>query len=414
MIYLFVHQNFPGQYKHLARHLADLPGNQVYFITQPNQNQMVGVHKVVYQPNIPDNVNCHPYAGDFDRSVRIGMAVVEACQLLKSRGITPDIICGHAGWGEMLFIKDVFPDTPILSYFEFYYHMFNVDVDFDPEFPARNQNPFGLRTRNAVSLLTFDAVDWGNVPTRWQKSVHPPEMRSRLSVLHEGVDTDMVRPDPNARITLMRDGVTLTRADEVITYVARNLEPYRGFHIMMRAAREILKRRPRAHILFVGGDGVSYGPSLPPGATFRDIMLNEVGPDLDMSRVHFLGQVPYEVYLRVLQLSSAHIYLTYPFVLSWSFIEAMAAGCAMIGSATPPVMEVLKHGENGRLVDFFSPTGIADAVDQMLNHPEQTRTLRANARATAVQSYDLTRVTLPRWLGVLDSMIARRKPGLFD
>jgi glycosyltransferase involved in cell wall biosynthesis len=204
--------------------------------------------------------------------------------------------------------------------------------------------------------------------------------------------------------------VRLTAKHEVITYIARNLEPYRGFHTFMRAAVEILRRRPKAYIIAIGGDEVSYGPAHPSGRTFRDVMLEEVGRELPLDRVFFPGQVPYEIYVNVLQVSSAHIYLTYPFVLSWSFIEAMSAGCAIIGSDTPPVMEVLRDGENGLAVDFFSPTEIADRVDQILDHPTRMQHMRDAARQTAVSDYDFKTVLLPHWLSLIDNMTNGRRP----
>ena len=412
MIYLFVHQNFPGQYRHLVRYLVDQPGNTVFFITQPNPNEMQGVVKVIYEPSRPQSLNCHPLTVDFDLAIRNGMGVVEACKVLIANGIRPDIIIGHNGWGEMLFVKDVFPDVPVLLYFEFYYHATNVDVGFDPEYPSSPNDPFRLRARNAVNLLSIDVCDWGNSPTPWQRSVQPPELRSRISVLHEGVDTDAVTPNPQAWMSLKRDGVMLTQKDEVVTYVARNLEPYRGFHVFMRAAREIQRRRPRARILVVGGDGVSYGAAAPEGTTFREMALREAAGEIDLGRIHFLGQLPYDDYVNLLQVSAVHIYLTYPFVLSWSFIEAMSAGCVIVGSSTPPVMDVLKDGENGLLADFFSPDQIADRVDQVLDHPTRMAHLRAAARATAVEQFDLKTVTLPRWLALIDDVINGRRPSL--
>ena len=409
MIVLFIHQNFPAQYRHIVRHLANNPGNQIHFITQKNDNAMAGVEKITYALPPTPPLNCHPFTIDFDLAVRNGMAVVEACRWLLARGVTPDIICGHSGWGELMFVKDVFPETPILSYFEFYYHLQHVDVGFDPEFPSAPEDAFRLRTRNAVGLLSFDAVDWGHSPTAWQRGVHPPELRSRISVLHEGVDTGLIRPDPEAWLHLKRDGARITAGDEVVTYVARNLEPYRGFHIFMRAAQEILRRRPRTRILIVGGEGVGYGAPAPAGRTWREIMLGELGLAGE-GRLHFLGQIPYEAYQKLLQVSAVHVYLTYPFVLSWSFVEAMAAGCAIVGSDTPPVMEVLRDGENGLAVDFFSPMAIADRVDAILDHPTRRADLRAGARATAVRDFDLTTTVLPRWTALLDDLVAGRRP----
>jgi glycosyltransferase involved in cell wall biosynthesis len=413
MIYLFIHQNFPGQYRHLIRHLADQPGNQVICITQPNANVMSGVAKVEYRPDLPGGFNGHPFTVDFELAVRNGAAVVQVCNDLRARGVRPDIIIGHNGWGEMMFVKDVFPDVPVLLYFEFYYHARNVDVGFDPEYPADPSDAFRLRAKNAINLLSMDVADWGNAPTLWQRQVHPPEFRPRISVVHEGVDTETVVPDPAATASLLRDNVTLTAEDEAVTFVARNLEPYRGFHIFMRAAREILRRRPKARILVVGGDGASYGAPAPPGQTYRGLALREIGGDCDMSRIHFLGQVPYAHYLKLLQISQAHVYLTYPFVLSWSFLEAMAAGCVVIGSATPPVMEVLRDRENGLLVDFFSPRAIADRVDEVLDHPTRMAHLRAAARQTVVGGFDTRTQTLPKWERLIGDLVAGKRPELW-
>lgn len=413
MILLFIHQNFPAQYRHVARYYADQPGNTVYFITQANENVMSGVVKITYTPDRANRETCHPFTLDFDDAVRTGAAVADVCRQLEAAGVRPDIIIGHNGWGETLFVKDVFPNVPLLAYFEFFYHRNGVDVGFDPEFVSIFDEPARLRTKNAVNLMGIDAADWGHTPTRWQQSLYPPEMRRRITVIHEGINTELAAPNAAAWIRMARSGHVLTAKDEVITYVSRNLEPYRGFHIFMRALPEILRRRPRAHAIIVGGDDVSYGYPALPGTTYRERMLQEVGSRLDLDRVHFLGQVPYEVYLNILQISSAHIYLTYPFVLSWSFIEAMACGCLLIGSATPPVMEVLEDGVNGLSVDFFSPTTIADRVDEVFSRPDRLAELRAKARQTAIAQFDLKQRQLPLWERLIDDVAHERPPPLF-
>lgn len=397
MIYLFIHQNFPGQYKYLVRHLADDPANTVYFISQPNANWMQGVVKLVYYPDLASPLQCHPYTVDFELAVRHGTAVASSLRMLKEQGVTPDIILGHSGWGETLFVKDVYPDVPLLAYFEFYYHHEGSDVDFDPEFPPSPDDGARLRVRNAVNLLSFQSADWGNTPTKWQKSLYPPEMQERISVIHEGIDTDVVKPNPDAWLQLDRDNLILTRKDEIITYVARNLEPYRGFHVFMRALPEIQRRRPNARVLIVGGDDVSYGSPLRSGLTFRQHMLAEMEGQLDLSRIHFLGQLPYENYLSLLQISSVHVYLTYPFVLSWSLLEAMAAGCVIVGSRTPPVEEVIEDGVNGFLVDFFDTDGIAEKIEAAFKGTSRMRKIRDNARRKAVADYDLEDHALRQW-----------------
>ena len=412
MKYLFIHQNFPGQYRHVVRHLADDPKNLIYFITQPNDNGMAGIYKVSYPKDSRGVVNCHAYAAEFERAVYTGAAVAEVCRGLIEKRFSPDLIVGHSGWGETLFLKDVFPDVPVLANFEFFYHVSGVDVGFDPEFVSIFNDPSALRTRNAINLMAYQGVDWGHSATKWQRGLYPPEMQSRISVLHEGVDTDVVCPNPKATFTLPSSGQVLTQRDEVVTYVARNLEPYRGFHIFMRALPQLMRRRKRAHIVIVGADGVSYGAPAPPRSTFREMMLQEVGAKLDLKRIHFPGLIDYASYVSLLQISSAHVYLTYPFVLSWSFIEAMAAGCLVIGSSTPSVLEVLRDGRNGLAVDFFAHKELAKLIEAALDQPERMKALRRAARATAVSQFDLKRVLLPRWCKLFDDLIRGRRPAL--
>ena len=410
MNYLFIHQNFPAQYLHVIRHLVKQPGNHVYFITQPNDNYIGGVCKVTYPKDERDNLNCHAYAVEFDHAIHAAAAVAGVCRDLRNQGFRPDLIIGHSGWGETLFVKDVFPDVPLLANFEFYYHPSGVDVGFDPEFVSTFQDPSRLRARNATNLLAFEAADWGHSATQWQRSLYPPEMRSRITAIHEGVDTEIAKPKRSAVFKLPTSGRSLSCRDEVVTYVARNLEPYRGFHSFMRALPQLLRRRKKAQVVIVGADGVSYGTPPPPQSTFREMMMQEVGAKLDLTRVHFVGRLEYKDYLTLLQVSSVHVYLTYPFVLSWSFIEAMACGCVVVASDTPPVLELLKDGVNGLAVDFFSPRAIANRIETALEKSADMQKLRAGARKTAVESFDLQKVLLPRWLGLFDDLVNGRRP----
>ena len=412
MKYLFIHQNFPGQYRHVVRHLAAQRGNEVYFLTQPNDNVMAGVHKLTYPKDQRGRINCHACAAEVERAIYTGATVADTCKGLRERGLKPDLIVGHSGWGETLFVKDVFPDVPVLANFEFYYHPRGVDADFDPEFVSIFNEPSRLRARNATNLLAFQSADWGHSATHWQRSLYPPEMQSRISVLHEGVDTDVVRPNAGASFRLPVSGRVLTRRDEVVTYVARNLEPYRGFHVLMRSLPQLLRRRKRAQVVILGDDGVSYGAPPPPNSSFRALMLQQLAGKLDLDRVHFLGLVDYHAYLNLLQVSSVHVYLTYPFVLSWSFIEALAAGCLIVGSATAPVLEVLRDGVNGIAVDFFSPTKLASRIEAALEQRRDLEALRQGARATAVRQFDLNRVLLPQWLRLFEQLVNGRKPEL--
>jgi len=399
--FLFIHQTFPGQYVHIAQYLATT-GHQVVFITQQRGRQIPGIRKIEYAPAFARS-GAHIYLAEFDTAIANGLAVARVGETLKLDGFNPDLVVGHNGWGEILYLKDVWPRVPLLGYFEFFYRRSGSDVDFDDEFPPAPEDAMHLRTRNAVNLLGLDAADWGQTPTDWQRDQYPRHCWGRISVIHEGVDTDVVRPERTARVWL-EGGLSLSRDDEVITYCARGLEPYRGFHIFMRALPQILRRRPNAHVLVVGGDGVSYGRKPAGVETWREQLLGELGERVDLRRVHFLGHLPYQQYLAILQVSTAHVYLTYPFVLSWSLLEAMSAECLVIGSRTPPVEEVITDSENGYLVDFFDIDGIADKVASACAQRNRHDSLRRAARATVVMRYDLETVCLPAHLTLLRSL----------
>ncbi|MGQ9367393.1 glycosyltransferase family 4 protein [Azospirillum sp. ST 5-10] len=401
---LFLHQNCPGQFLHLVRHLSGVAGNRVVFITQHQSGRLANVEVIGYTPFREVARGTHHYIADLEKGVIAGQCVYEICLDLKRRGFRPDIVIGHTGWGETLYIKDVWSDVPVLGYFEFYYRMHGADVGFDRDERVTLDDPPRIRTKNAITHLSCDGADWGVTPTQWQWSLFPERMRQRISVVHEGVDTAVIRPNPDAWLQLPT-GRRVTRRDEVVTYVARNLEPYRGFHIFMRALPELLRRRPEAQVLVVGGDGVSYGPP-PPSGTFREILLRELD-GVDLSRVHFLGHLNYALYLNVLQVSAAHVYLTYPFVLSWSFLEALAAGCAVIGAATQPVEEYLRDGENGLLVDFFDPAAVAGRICEVLGHADRMQAMRGRARAMVVRDLDVATVTLPRQLDLIETVMNR-------
>ncbi len=401
---LFVHQNFPGQYLHLARHLAAQPGNQVVFITQREEAVLSGVRKIVYKPQRAVTKHLHHYLKEAEAGVLNAQAVARAALELKKSGFIPDVMVGHNGWGEIWYLKEVFPKTPLLGYFEFFYRFSGADVGFDPSENPRFDTAPKIRTKNAGNLLGLDATDWGQCPTQWQKSTYPEIYHPKLHVVHEGIDTDLVCPDPQARWRLLDNTLEFSAGDEVLTYVSRNLEPYRGFPSFMRSLSAILKARPKARVIIIGGDEVSYGARLPDGQSYRQNLLNELGDSLDLSRVHFLGKVPYPVFLKVLQVSRVHVYLTYPFVLSWSMLEAMSAGCLVVGSRTAPVEEVIRDGENGVLVDFFRPEEIAERVVEVLAEPERFTSLREHARQTIVESYDLKRICLPGQLRLIAQM----------
>lgn len=392
---LFVHNNFPGQYRHLARALARDPQMRVAAIGSSTSQAMDGVQLLKYSLRNVDVSATHPFARRFDMECYRAEQVLYGLSSLASSGFVPDLILSHPGWGEALPLRTIFPNARIALYCEFFYGKHGRDVGFDPEFPDTGADGYvALNLKNASTLLSLSDCDIGISPTEWQRSTFPEEYRHKIAMIHEGIDVDNVKPDSEAAFCLP-SGRELRRSDEIVTFVARNLEPLRGYHIFMRALPRIMAARPRAQIVIIGGDGVSYGASPLPGTTWKSIFFDEVAGHIDPERIHFTGRLRYADYLKLLQVSRAHVYLTYPFVLSWSLLEALSSGCVVIASDTPPVREVI-NDKNGILVPFFDFEQLAERVIEVLAHPRRFRCIRTCARQTILDEYDFARVCLPR------------------
>lgn len=388
---LFVHTNFPAQFRYLAEVLAADPANRVAAIGSQRAGQLPGVRLERYHFHDVGHAAVHSFARRFDSEARRAEQVLYTLIALENSGFVPDVIVAHSGWGETLPLRAKFPRARLVVYCEYFYREHGQDVHFDPEFPQFGVDGMTyLRAKNASQLLALAECDLGLSPTLWQRSTYPEEFQGKIAVAHEGVDTEAVRPDDQAAFRLP-SGYALTARSEVLTFVARNLEPLRGYHVFMRALPEILHARPQAQVVIVGGDGVSYGPSSPDGRSWKDVFWSEVAPRLDPRRVHFVGPLAYGSYLQLLQVSRAHVYLTYPFVLSWSLIEALSAGCLIIGSDTGPVREVVTHGQNGLLVPFFDTRTLAAAAIAALGDPGRFAPLRQRARGTAISGFERRR-----------------------
>ncbi|MBM5800512.1 MAG: glycosyltransferase [Cyanobacteria bacterium K_DeepCast_35m_m2_023] len=408
---LFVHQNYPGQFRHLAPALMH-SGWDVLALRQgansgqpPLPHKIHGVRVVSWQARRGTTLAAHPWAHDSETKLIRAEAAAIRCEQLKQQGWSPDLIVGHPGWGELLFLRHLWPDVPQLHFLEFHYAASGLDVGFDPEFPQTSwQDAARVTAKAGPSLLNLSNMDRGLSPTEFQASTYPAWVRERIHVIHDGIDTRRVAPNREARFKLGPQGPELRPGDPVLTFVNRNLEPYRGYHRLMRALPAIQRACPKAITVIVGADGVSYGAAAPTGTSWKQVFLDEVAAELDLSRVVFTGHLAYDSYLKLLQVSACHIYLTYPFVLGWSCLEALAAGAVVVGSATAPVQEVISDGDNGLLVDFFDQQAMVDQVCDVLNHPQRYAPLRQAARARVIERYDLHSVCLPAQLALVRSL----------
>lgn len=398
--YLFIHQNFPAQFVHVAAALAQR-GHSVAALAitgRPVPGVQLHTYRTPAEPKGPQV----PLGRDFLVKLTRAAACLEAMKALAAEGFQPDVIVAHPGWGEAMFCRDVWPAARLVIYAEFFYNTQGADYAFDPEFSRDTvEGRAALRVKNTVHLHALNEADVIYSPTHWQRSQLPAALQGKAQVMFDGIDTRKAAPNPQARIKLQRQNIELRPGDEVITFVNRNLEPHRGFHIFMRALPGILRQRPKARCIIIGRNEVSYGSRPPGGGSWKDHMFREMGDQLPMDRVHFLGGLPYDQYLQVLQVSACHVYLTYPFVLSWSCLEAMAIGCPLVASGTGPVTEVVRDGVNGKLFDFFDVAALAEAVVGMLQDPAQARRLGARARQDVVERYDLATVCLEGQLRII-------------
>jgi len=409
---LFVHQNFPAQYKHIVSSLSkDNFDVHTLSISEYNDEHTTNHH---YKIDKISSDNIHEWAVEFESKMIRAEAASKKAIEIKNQGFYPDLIIAHPGWGETFFFKEIWPDTKILSYAEFYYKTVDCDIDFDIDFlenelernfeEFHEYNKFKLSARNSAFVYLYAMSDYLVTPTNFQKNLLPTTFNNKVEVIHDGIDTDILKPNDSASIRI--GNKKFTKSDNVITYVSRSLDPYRGFHIFMRSIPKILKENPTANIIIVGNAETNgYGAPPPNNKKFKDMFLSEIENEIDQERLFFVGQVPYDVYINIIQLSTAHIYLTYPFVLSWSMLEAMSCGALIIGSDTAPVTEVISDNKNGLLVNFFDSDEIANKVNKVINKPNKYNKIRDKARETILNSYDLKTVCLPKHLDLIKKVL---------
>jgi len=404
---LFVHQNFPGQFPHIAQ-AAIKAGHKVAAIGGQTAKGLPGVDLRRW------TLKRGSTAGIFDPATRAeadlmrAQAAAEQALALKADGFEPDVVIGHPGWGETLHMTEVFPGVPHILLGEFFYRSHGADVNFDPEFETSTPlADWRVHAKNMGLALAYAQASVIVCPTAFQASNFPEIFQSRIRVVHEGIDFSRAKRKPSARFRLA-DGRVLDGSRPVITFINRNCERLRGFHIFMRALPELLARRPDAEVLIIGADGGrGYGGELAGQETWKGRMLKELGDRLDLSRVHFTGTVPHADMISALSISWAHVYYTYPFVLSWSLTEAMACECLILGSDTAPVRDAIVSGQNGILNDFFDVPALSAAMIEACERPEAYQDMRRAARVSAVAQFDRETVGVPAWMKVIEEVLAR-------
>lgn len=395
---LFLHRNFPGQFRNLILELAKNPLNLIMFITCNDTLEITGVNKIIYKPkDTPEN--CHLYAKTYEESIIHAQSAADIAIEMKKRGIIPDIIYGHS-WGSTMFMKDVFPEVPFLCYFEWFNSDAAPDINFDGTVLTEAQKS-QIRCKNAPQLIDLYSCDAGISPTYWQREQFPKEFHNKIKVLHDGVNTDICKPDLNAKFVVEDKNLEFTQNDEVITYATSGMEPYRGFPQFMEAVDKLLKKRPNAHFIIGGEDKVFYGTELQHG-TYKQLMLEKF--DIDLNRVHFVGMLTFDKYVKLLQISSVHVYSTVPFVLSWSLLDAMACECAVVASNTRPVQEVMQDGYNGLLFDFYNVDQLVEKIEYALDNKDEIAKIKKNARMTILDKYSIN-LLLPQHIEYIKSLI---------
>ncbi|MCF8104311.1 MAG: glycosyltransferase [Desulfohalobiaceae bacterium] len=366
---LFIHQSFPGQFAYLAPVLAK-DGHQVVALTLNKAPEVPGVKVLPYKLD-RKTVHGLPYLlQEQDSKILRAEGVAKTCKEMRDKGFFPDVVYVHPGWGEAMYVKTIWPETRLVVYGEWFYNTTGQEVDFDPEFGALDfEEKLRLKLKNNVLLQALNDADTVISPTKWQKSRFPDWVDEKIKVIHDGLHTEVLKPNPKQTLKLQEKNLTFSRKDSVITFAARYLEPVRGFHQFMRSLPEVLNNRPEAHVLIMGkdtGDTPSgYGRTNPSGQTWRRALLDELGDRLDADRVHFLGFQSHQAYLAALQISTCHVYLTYPFVLSWSFLEAGFLGLPIVAADTAPVRE-FEHLQGLYFCDFHDTEDISRKILHVL------------------------------------------------
>jgi glycosyltransferase involved in cell wall biosynthesis len=411
---LYVHQNFPAQFGHIAWHLSRQPGLKCTFISETPAGMVENVEKIQYKRTGGATHQTHFCSRTFENAIFNCDAVYNA--LHARPDIQPDLIVGHSGFGSTLFLRDLYPKTPIINLFEYYYRPRHPESDmgFRQDLGWNLPEIFFMRARarNAMILLDLENCSLGYCPTAFQRSTFPEKYHPKIDVIFDGVErsvyhgyNESLRPPVASRTTRNIAGVDVPASTRVITYVSRGFESMRCFDLFMRTAKLIYQQYPDVLFFVVGADRVAYGGDetfLPQGTTFKQWTL--ASDNYDLTRFHFLGTILPQQLAVLLASTDLHIYLTVPFVLSWSMMDAMSCGAVVLGSDTAPVKEMIRDGENGLLANLFDSEALAEKALRVLQNPDTFRPLGRSAEQLIDQNYSVQSI-LPRMLALYDRAV---------
>jgi glycosyltransferase involved in cell wall biosynthesis len=396
---LFVHQNFPAQFGHIAAHLAKRHGYRCTFATERRAGKVGDIDCVQYKVEGGATKHNHYCTRTFENATRHALGVYDA---LKARpDVKPDLVVGHSGFGSTLFLRELYPDVPVINYFEYFYRTRHSDMDFRKEYPPQPMDFLRARARNAMVLLDLDNCDSGYSPTDYQRGLFPKEYEPKLRTIFDGVDTTVWKPMPD--LPRVVNGYTVPKGMKVVTYATRGMESMRGFDVFMKAAKKLCDRRRDVIFLIAGQDRVCYGGDerFTGGKSFKEWVFAQ--DTYDQSRFVFLGLIPPTELAKLFNITDVHVYLTVPFVLSWSLLDALACGATVLASDTAPVREMIQTGVNGVLFDFFNADALAELANQLLDRKDEYRVLGRQGAAIIRERYSID-ICLPKMVAMYESV----------
>lgn len=389
---VFMHQNYPAQFGPISQFLLQNYDVEVSFFSQTASKQpAAGIKHYTYKPaKTGHEENPYFFSRYFEEECASCHGVYSAMQLVS---LKPDVLIGHVAFGNMGLMHVEYPDVPKIGFFELFYDPYGRHSDNRPEYPAPKPNRLRIPLRNATQLIELEYCTKGYSPTPFQRSTYPTAYQPKLSALFDGIDTSFYQPgEVAADSELPRSWPADAK---VVTYVSRGLEAMRGFDIFMEVAHKVSQQRKDVHFVIAGNPKTHYGSEMIviKEPTFKEFVMKK--HDYDLSRFHFLEWISESALRDLYRLSACHFYWTVPFTLSWSLFQGMSAGCLVLASDSAPVRDIVRDGENGRLVEPYDVDALVENMLDMLDNPAKFQPWREQARADMVANYGFD-ICLPK------------------